>query len=229
MDYTSIKHWSEDDRPREKMLLKGRQVLSDSELLAIIIGSGSRGESAVDLSKRILRDHSDNFNELGKISIKELIKKYKGIGEAKAINIVAALELGRRRSDSTPLERKKITSSKDAYLILAPYLEDLYTEQFYVLLLANNNTVIRVENISKGGINATIVDVRVVLKAALEYNATSIILAHNHPSGSLKPSQADILITQKLKNGSTFLDLSITDHLIIGNQSYYSFADEGIL
>lgn len=229
MDYTSIKHWSEDDRPREKMLLKGRKVLSDSELLAIIIGSGSRGESAVDLSKRILRDHGDNFNELGKISIKELINKYRGIGEAKAINIVAALELGRRRSESTPAERKKISSSKDAYLVLAPYLEDLYTEEFYVILLSRNNTVIRVENISKGGINATVVDVRVVLKVALEYNATSIILAHNHPSGSLKPSQPDIQITQKLKNGSAFLDLSITDHLIIGNQSYYSFADEGIL
>ncbi len=229
MDYTSIKHWSEDDRPREKMLLKGRKVLSDSELLAIIIGSGSRGESAVDLSKRILRDHGDNFNELGKISIKELINKYRGIGEAKAINIVAALELGRRRSESTPTERKKISSSKDAYLVLAPYLEDLYTEEFYVILLSRNNTVIRVENISKGGINATVVDVRVVLKVALEYNATSIILAHNHPSGSLKPSQPDIQITQKLKNGSAFLDLSITDHLIIGNQSYYSFADEGIL
>jgi len=229
MDYKSIKNWSEDDRPREKMLLKGRQALSDSELLAIIIGSGSRGESAVDLSKRILRDHNDNFSELGRISIKDLIKKYKGIGEAKAINIVAALELGRRRSENGPYERKKITCSRDAYIILQPYLEDLYVEEFYVILLNRSNQVIKVENISKGGIHATLVDVRIVIKAAIENNAVSIILAHNHPSGALKPSQEDIKITQKLKEGCRLIDIAIADHIIVGHQAYYSFADEGIM
>jgi DNA repair protein RadC len=229
MEYTPLNQWSEDDRPREKMLLKGRQALSDSELLAIIIGSGSRGESAVDLSKRILRDYNNNFNELGKISIRELTNKYKGIGEAKAINIMAALELGRRRSESAPSERKKISSSRDAYLMLAPYLEDLYAEEFYVILLTRSNTVIKVEHISKGGIHATVVDVRVVAKLALENNAVSVILAHNHPSGSLKPSQQDLNITQKLKEGCALLDISILDHLILGHQSYYSFADEGVL
>lgn len=229
MDYTSIKHWSEDDRPREKMLLKGRQSLSDSELLAIIIGSGSRGESAVDLSKRILRDHNDNFGELGRISIKDLIKKYKGIGEAKAINIVAALELGRRRSENLRNERKKITSSKDAYQILQPFLEDLYAEEFYVILLDRSNHVIKVENISKGGIHSTLVDVRIVLKTALENNAVNMILAHNHPSGALKPSNEDIKLTQKLKEGSRLIDITIADHIIVGHQAYYSFADEGIL
>lgn len=229
MEYTPIKQWSEDDRPREKMLLKGRQALSDSELLAIIIGSGSRGESAVDLSKRILKDYHDNLNELGKISIKELTKKYKGIGEAKAINIVAALEIGRRRSETAPAQRKKISSSRDAYLILAPYLEDLHAEEFYIILLSRNNMVMKVEHISKGGIHATVVDVRIVAKAALENNAVSVILAHNHPSGSLKPSQQDMGITRKLKEGCALLDISILDHLIIGHQSYYSFSDEGIL
>lgn len=227
MDYTPIKQWSEDDRPREKMLLKGRQSLSDSELLAIIIGSGSRGESAVDLSKRILRDYNDNFNDLGKISIKDLIKKYKGIGEAKAINIVAALEIGRRRKDTAPSDKVFIRSSEDAYNVLKPYLEDLYVEEFYVILLARSNKVIKIENISKGGMHATLVDTRVIMKAALENNAVSIILAHNHPSGAINPSQEDFNITKKIKEGSALLDISVIDHIIIGDKTYYSFMDNG--
>lgn len=227
--YQSIKEWSIDDRPREKMLAKGRQSLTDSELLAIIIGSGSVGESAVDLSKRILKDYNNNLNELGKITIKDLVKKYKGIGEAKAINIIAALELGRRRQDTDPLQRPTILSSKDSFNYLYPLVADLPHEEFWIVLCNRANKVIHSQSIGRGGVTSVVVDVKIVLKCALEHLATSIVLCHNHPSGNLKPSNEDIKLTNKLKDACTVFDITVTDHLIIGDMKYYSFADEGIL
>lgn len=227
--YQSIKEWSIVDRPREKMLAKGRQSLTDSELLAIIIGSGSVGESAVDLSKRILRDYNHNLNELGKITIKDLVKKYKGIGEAKAINIIAALELGRRRQDTDPLQRPTILSSKDSFNYLYPLVADLPHEEFWIVLCNRANKVIHSQSIGRGGVTSVVVDVKIVLKCALEHLATSIVLCHNHPSGNLKPSNEDIKLTNKLKDACTVFDITVTDHLIIGDMKYYSFADEGIL
>lgn len=227
--YQSIKEWSADDRPREKMLAKGRQSLTDSELLAIILGSGSKGESAVDLSKRILRDHNNNLHELGKITIKDLVKKYKGIGEAKAINIIAALELGRRRQDSSPLNRTRITSSKDAFDVLYPLVSDLPHEEFYILLCNRANKVIHIQSIGRGGVSSVLVDVRIIIKFALEHLASSILLCHNHPSGDLKPSREDIRITQKLKEAASLFDITVSDHLIIGDMAYFSFADEGMM
>jgi DNA repair protein RadC len=227
--YQSIKEWSIDDRPREKMLAKGRQSLTDSELLAIILGSGSIGESAVDLSKRILRDHNNNLHELGKITIKDLVKKYKGVGEAKAINIIAALELGRRRQDTDPLQRSTIKSSKDAFNILYPLVADLPHEEFWILLCNRANKVIHSLSIGRGGVASVVVDVKIILKSALEHLASSIVLCHNHPSGNLKPSNEDIKITKRLQEAGALLDITVIDHLIIGDMHYYSFADEGIL
>lgn len=224
-----IKSWAEDDRPREKLLVKGRNALSNAELLAIILGSGSVGESALDLARRILNDYHNNLNELGKISVKELVKKYKGVGEAKAINIIAALELGRRRKLSDPLERPKISSSRDAFENILPYLEDLDREEFYVILLNHANKILKVEQISKGGIAMVVVEPRALIKTALEQNATGIILFHNHPSGALKPSTQDINLTKKVSEACKLFDISVLDHLIIGHNNYYSFADEGLL
>ncbi len=225
----SIKSWSVDDRPREKMLAKGRQSLTDSELLAIILGSGSRGESAVDLSKRILNDHQNNLNQLGKISIKDLVKNYKGVGEAKAINIVAALELGRRRQETDPIERALISSSKDAFLILHPLLADLPYEEFWIVLCNRANKVIHKQSVGRGGVHSVVADVRIIMKCALDHFATSIILCHNHPSGNLKPSQEDIKLTSKVKEAARLFEMIVSDHIIIGDNGYYSFADEGIL
>ncbi len=225
----SIKSWSADDRPREKMIAKGRQNLTDSELLAIILGSGSIGESAVELSKRILNDHQNNLSELGRISIKDFVKKYKGIGEAKAINIIAALELGRRRQETTPLERIAIRSSKDAFSVLNPLLADLPHEEFWILLCNRAGKVIHKHSIGRGGITSVVVDARLVIKYALEHLASSIILCHNHPSGNLKPSSEDIKLTQRVKDAAALFEIVISDHLIIGDNNYYSFADEGIL
>jgi len=227
--YQSIKEWSIDDRPREKMLAKGRQTLTDSELLAIILGSGSRGESAVDLSKRILNDHKNNLNELGKITIKDLVKKYKGIGEAKAINIIAALELGRRRQETDPLKRSAIHSSKDAFDHLYPLVADLPHEEFWIMLCNRANKVIFTQSIGRGGVASVVVDVKIIMKTALEHLASSIVLCHNHPSGNLKPSNEDITITKKLKEACTIFDINVIDHIIIGDMAYFSFADEGIL
>ncbi len=224
----SIKNWSEDDRPREKLVSKGRATLSNAELIAILIGSGSREESAVSLSKKILASAENNLLELGKLSVKELMK-FKGIGEAKAVSIAAALELGRRRSEGDTLSRKRITSSKDAFLILHPIIGDLGHEEFWVLFLSNSNKILRNEQVSKGGITGTLVDVRMVLKTALEYNAVGMILGHNHPSGTLKPSQADKAITTKLKTAAQSLDIQVLDHIIVTEKTYFSFADDGIL
>nr|WP_294925985.1 DNA repair protein RadC [uncultured Flavobacterium sp.] len=222
-----ITNWSEDDRPREKLMLKGKNALSDAELIAILIGSGSRNESAVDLSKRILAS-VDTLNSLGKMSISQLID-FKGIGEAKAITIIAALELGRRRRAEDSVEMTKITSSKMVFEIMQPIIGELPHEEFWVLFLNNSNKVILKSQLSKGGISGTIVDVRLVFKIALESGATGLILCHNHPSGTLMPSDADKHITKKLKMAGDSLDVKVLDHLIITETKYYSFVDEGIL
>ncbi|WP_417939572.1 RadC family protein [Flavobacterium sp. RS13.1] len=222
-----ITNWSEDDRPREKLMLKGKNALSDAELIAILIGSGSRNESAVDLSKRILAS-ADTLNSLGKMSLGQLTN-FKGIGEAKAIAIIAALELGRRRRAEDAVELTKITSSKIVFEIMQPIIGELPHEEFWVLFLNNSNKVILKSQLSKGGISGTIVDIRLVFKVALENGATGLILCHNHPSGGLIPSDADKQITRKIKQAGDSLDVKVLDHLIITETKYYSFADEGIL
>ncbi|MDV7140264.1 DNA repair protein RadC [Maribacter sp. TH_r10] len=224
----SIKHWSDDDKPREKLVQKGKSVLSDAELIAILIGSGSRDESAVELSKRILASVNNNLNELGKLSIKQLMQ-FKGIGEAKAVTIAAALEIGRRRRGEDAQKITKISSSKDAFELLQPHLGELPHEEFWIVYLNNSNKVIHMAQLSKGGITGTLVDVRLVMKQALELGAVGLILAHNHPSGGLRPSNADKQLTQKLKNAALALDIKILDHLIITQKDYFSFADQSIL
>lgn len=224
----SIKNWSEDDRPREKLLHKGKGALTDAELIAILIGSGSRNESAVDLSKRILHSVDNSLNKLGKLSVQELMK-FKGIGEAKAITIVAAAELGRRRKFEEQPEQLQITSSKSAYEIFQPIIGELPHEEFWIAYLNNSNKVISTFQLSKGGITGTLVDVRLAFKQALSLGATAVILAHNHPSGTLKPSVADKQITQKLKTAGESLDIKVLDHLIVTEKTYFSFADEGVL
>ncbi|TYB73890.1 JAB domain-containing protein [Bizionia saleffrena] len=224
----SIKNWSQDDRPREKLLHKGKSTLSDAELVAILIGSGSREESAVALCKRILASSNNNLSQLGKLSINQLMT-FKGIGEAKAISIIAALELGRRRRGEDALKLTKITSSASAFELLQPIIGDLPHEEFWIIYLNNSNKVIQKSQLSKGGITGTLVDVRLVLKTALEVGATGLLLAHNHPSGTLKPSTADKQITEKLKIAAQSLDLKVLDHLIVTETTYFSFADEGVL
>ena len=224
----SIKNWSNDDKPREKLVQKGKSVLSNAELIAILIGSGSRNESAVELSKRILASVNNNLNDLGKLSIKQLTQ-FKGIGEAKAITIIAALEIGRRRRGEDVEEVNVITSSKSAFEVLLPNLGELQHEEFWIVYLNNSNKILHKAQLSKGGITGTLVDVRLVMKQALEFGAVGLILAHNHPSGTLKPSAADKEITQKLKTAAQILDIKVLDHLIITQKDYFSFADKGIL
>jgi DNA repair protein RadC len=224
----SIKNWSQDDQPREKLRDKGKLVLSDAELVAIIIGSGNRDESAVDLAKRILASVDHNLNALGKLSLKQLME-FKGIGEAKAITIAAALELGRRRKLEDAKQLTKITSSRDVFQLMQPILGELPHEEFWILYLNNSNKVLQKNQLSKGGITGTLVDVRLVLKTALEVGAVSLILVHNHPSGTLNPSQADKDLTLKLKRASEHLDMKVLDHLIITETNYFSFADENML
>ena len=225
--YTPINQWAEDDRPREKFLLKGKSSLSDSELLAILIGSGSRNESAVQLCQRILASTNNNLNQLGKISIKQLIE-FKGIGEAKAISIAAALELGRRRREEETVELKQISSSKAVFEIMQPIIGELPYEEFWILYLNNSNKVIHKAQISKGGITGTVVDSRIIFKTAFEQNATSILLTHNHPSGNPSPSPAPIPVTHKVKLAGQQLDVTVIDHIIITETGYYSFNDHGI-
>lgn len=222
-----ITNWSEDDKPREKLMLKGKSILSDAELIAILIGSGSRNESAVDLSKRILASVDHNLNALGKVSLSQLMQ-FKGIGEAKAISIIAALELGRRRRAEDIVELKKVTSSKIIFEIMQPIIGELPHEEFWIIYLNNSNKVISKSQLSKGGITGTLVDVRLVFKTALELGATGLILCHNHPSGALIPSDADKQITRKLKLAGESLEIKVLDHVIITETSYYSFVDEGI-
>jgi DNA repair protein RadC len=225
--FCPITNWSEDDKPREKLMLKGKSVLSDAELIAILIGSGSRNESAVDLSKRILASVNHNLNALGKLSISQLMN-FKGIGEAKAISIIAAMELGRRRRSEDAVELKKITSSKAVFEVMQPIIGELQHEEFWVLFLNNSNKILFKSQLSKGGMTGTMVDVRIVFKIAFEQNATAIILAHNHPSGKLQASDADIQITKKIKNAGQQLDIPVLDHIIVTETAYYSFADDGI-
>jgi len=224
----SIKHWAKDDRPREKLLNNGAENLSNSELLAILIHNGTREKTAVDLAKEILKLGKDNLNELGKLTVKELMK-IKGIGEAKAITIAAALELGRRRQASSPLERAVINTSNDIAQYLQTILKDYRHEVFAVLFLNRANKIKHFEIVSQGGITGTVADPRVILKKALDEDAVSIILCHNHPSGSLKPSRADEELTTKIKEAAKYFDIRVVDHIIVSESGYYSFADEGIL
>lgn len=223
-----IRSWSEDDRPREKLIAKGKTSLSDAELIAILIGSGSRSESAVQLSKRILSESDNNLNELGKFTFERLIN-FKGIGEAKAVSILAALELGRRRKAENPLERDKITSSLSVFEIMQPIIGDLQHEEFWILCLNNSNKIVHKTQLSKGGITGTVVDVRLAFKLAISYNATGIILCHNHPSGTLVASEADKQITRKMKLAGDNLDIKVLDHLIVTENNYFSFADQSLL
>lgn len=223
-----ITSWAEDDRPREKLLEKGKSSLSEAELLAILIGSGSRGESAVELCKRILGDNGNNLVELGRLSIQDLMK-YKGIGEAKAISIIAALELGRRRRELEALEKNKISSSNDVFELFHGDLSDLNTEEFWILLLNRANKVMKKVKISSGGISGTVADTRVIFKNAIEHLSSSIILVHNHPSGNNKPSQTDITLTKKLVEAGKIMDISVLDHIIVAENNYFSFADDGLI
>ena len=224
----TIKNWAIDDRPREKLLQKGKLSLTDAELIAILIGSGSREGSAVELSKKILSKNQNNLNLLGKQSVTQLMQ-FKGIGEAKAISIIAAMELGRRRRSEEAIENVKISSSNSVFEVLQPILGDLPHEEFWILYLNNANKIIETFQISKGGITGTLVDVRITLRKALELGAVSLILAHNHPSGNLNPSEADKQLTQKLKTAAESMDIKILDHLIVTEKSYFSFADEGLM
>jgi len=224
-NYLSIKSWAEDDRPREKFLLKGRTALSDAELIAILISTGTKEESAVDLAKKILSLTENNLNALGKLSVSDL-KKIKGIGEAKAITIIAAFELGRRRKDESITEKKQIISSKDSFHFFYPMLADLKIEEFWVLFLNRSNKILGYKKISEGGISGTVADTKIIFKIALEFLASSIVLCHNHPSGNNKPSSEDEKLTQKIKIAANLLDIHLVDHIIISDNSYYSFADE---
>lgn len=224
----SIKSWAEEDRPREKLLQKGKIALSDAELVAILLGSGSRNESAVNLSKRILKSVQNNINALAKLSVEDFCE-FNGIGTAKAINVIAALELGRRRGKEESLVLDKITRSKDVFDLMWPLIGDLPHEEFWVLYLNNSNKVLHKQQLSKGGITGTMVDVRLVFKKGLALFATSVILCHNHPSGKLVPSMSDKQLTQKLKKAGSTLDITVLDHLIITENAYFSFADESVL
>jgi DNA repair protein RadC len=224
----SIKAWAEDDRPREKLAYKGERSLSDAELIAILIGSGSARESAVDLSKRMLIDSGNSLTKLARLSIGELMQ-YKGIGQAKAISIKAALELGRRRQNARPDERSPVTSSLDAYRIISPYLQDKQTEEFWILLFNRRNHLIHLKMVSSGGVSSTVVDAKIVFHHALEKLASGIILVHNHPSGNKNPGQSDISLTKRMKEAAGLLDIDLLDHLVVTDHDYFSFRDEGML
>lgn len=226
--YLSIKSWNEDDRPREKLQLKGKSALSDAELIAILLGSGSANESAVDLAKRILQSVDNNLNALGRLTIEKLTQ-FKGIGPAKAINIITALELGNRRRIEEALEPKKITTSGHGFNLMQPILADLNHEEFWVVYLNNSNRILSFECVSKGGMTATLADVRTIFSEALSRKATALVLAHNHPSGRKDPSASDIALTKKMVEAGRIMDINVLDHLIITHHSYFSFADEGLL
>ncbi|GHV55674.1 DNA repair protein [Bacteroidia bacterium] len=222
----SVKDWSPEDQPREKLLYKGVYSLSDTELLAIILGSGSKGESVVDLSQRILQSVNNNINQLGKRSVKQLMQ-FKGIGEAKAISVVAALELGKRRKAEEIRQRERILFSKDIYEYFYPLLCDLYYEEFWALFLNRASKVIDKVKISQGGVAATVVDAKIIYREALLHLATSVIICHNHPSGNASPSPEDDMVTVQLQRGLKFLDMDLKDHVIVCDGKFYSYADEG--
>ncbi len=227
--HLSIKEWALEDRPREKLISKGLSSLSDAELLAILIGSGSAKESAVELSKKILRDCQNSLHTLGKKSVNDLKAGYHGIGEAKAISIVASLELGRRRKVQDVEERPKITCSNDVCKLFQPILGDLPHEEFWVLLLNRSNKVIAKNKVSQGGLSGTVIDVRLILKSAIDHLASSIILCHNHPSGNVQPSDADSKVTKKMSEAGRIMDIPVLDHIIVTDSSYFSYADEGMI
>lgn len=227
-DYRTIKSLADDDRPREKLLAKGAVALSDAELLAILIRSGTKRQSAVDLSRQILRSASHSLVQLSRMNVQELMK-FHGVGEAKALSIIAALELGRRRRSAEVPAMKRISSSRDVFELLAADLSDNVYEEFWVLLLNRANNIITKLPVSEGGISGTVADPRRIFKAALLHNAVAIILCHNHPSGNIKPSDADIALTRKMKEAGAMLDISVLDHLIVSESRYFSFADEGLL
>jgi len=222
-----IKSWAEEDRPREKLAGQGRRALTDAELIAILIGSGSRDETAVELSKRILHHYNNDLNKLGKASIKEL-ENFKGIGEAKAISIIAALEIGRRRNDAETVTPEFIKGSKDAYNFIKRHLVDLNHEEFWIILTARSQKIITKELISRGGMSNTVIDPKIIFSLALQHQASHIVLVHNHPSGNLKPSHNDIILTKNLVSAGNMLEIRVIDHLIISDNGFYSFADEGL-
>lgn len=224
----TIKFLAQDDRPREKFLLKGKGSLSDSELLAIIMGSGSKDESALELARKILISVGNNWNQLSLLSVKDLMK-FKGVGEVKAISIATALEIGRRRAGQEVSEKPTISNSDDAYQVFKNQLSDLRAEEFWAVFVNQSNKIVHLSKLTQGGISQSIVDIRILFKTALDHFATGIIIAHNHPSGSLKPSREDINITKKIKEAGEFLNVQLLDHLIITQNSYFSFSDEGLL
>jgi DNA repair protein RadC len=224
----SIKNWEDEDRPREKLLLKGKQTLSNAELIAILLGSGNNEETAVDLSQRILKSVDNNIINLSRLSVNDLCK-FKGIGEAKAISIIAAMELGRRRRGAEVSDRKKISSSKDVFEIFQPNMADSPFEEFWILLLNRANKIIGKYQISQGGVSGTVADPKRIFHIALSNLASGIILCHNHPSGNIKPSAQDVKLTKKIADGAKFMEISLLDHIILGDEQYYSFADSNML
>lgn len=224
----SIKFLAEDDRPREKFLSKGKNALSDSELLAIIMRSGSRQETAMELARKILNSVGNSWHQLSLLSVKDLMK-FKGVGEVKAIAIATALEIGRRRAAQEMPEKVIITGSRDGYQILRKYLSDQRTEEFWAIFLNQSNRVLHFSQLTQGGINQSIVDIRILFKTALDHYATALIIAHNHPSGNLKPSREDLEITRKIKEAGNMLNIRLLDHLIITQSSYVSLSDDGLL
>ncbi len=223
-----IRLWAEDDRPREKLLRQGKRALSNAELIAILLGSGNRSQSAVELSKHILEDSGGRLRELSRLSVADLTKR-KGIGPVKAITLIAALELANRSGAEGSMDRKKVSCSRDVYAFFKPLLQDSTYEEFWILLLNRGNKILRSICISQGGLSGTVADPKKIFKSALELYAASVVLCHNHPSGNIKPSESDIRLTQKLKKAGAFLDLPVIDHIIIGENNYFSFADEGLL
>ncbi len=226
--YLCIPLWAEEDRPREKLLLKGKSTLSDAELLAILIGSGTRSMSAVEVSRQLLKKADFDLNQLARMTINDL-EKQKGIGRAKAITIISALELGRRRKDAQTAARQRITCSGDVYQLLKPDMLDLPHEEFWIVILNRANDVMAKTRISSGGISGTVADPKLIFKHVLDHFGSSLILAHNHPSGNLKPSEADIRLTKKLRTSGEMMEIPVLDHIIFGDENYFSFADEGIL
>lgn len=227
-NHISIKAWAEEDRPREKLSGQGRRSLTDAELIAILIGSGSRDESAVELSKRILHHYENDLNKLGKASIAELCR-FKGVGEAKAISIIAALEIGRRRNETESKPPEEVKGSNDIFKLMRRHLMDLNHEEFWIVLLSRSSKVLSKELVSRGGISGTVADPKIIFYMALQQQASAIVLIHNHPSGNLKPSQLDIDLTKKVVNAGKMLDINVLDHLIITDKGYLSFADEDLL
>ena len=223
----TIREWAEDDRPREKMLRKGAPSLSDAELLAILIGSGSKNETVVELSRRIMHDCGDNLNELAQLSIHDMCTRFKGIGKTKAITIMAAMELGKRRKTSEMLELKKVTNSKQLYELFEPVLIDLPHEEFWMIMLNGANRLIGLKRLTQGGSKQTIVDIPMLLKMALERSAQFVVVAHNHPSGQNRPSHEDEIITKRIKAGCQAVGIELLDHIIVARGEFYSFSDEG--